>query len=129
MRQVYLDYQGGRIKAELATSYWQKMKGMRRRSSGKMLFTFNKAQDPAMEMIGVKKPLWLYGMKKLSPNSAIVVTSKKMKPFKLRDRSTWTTYSPGRPVHYLLESFEKLDLTKDDVVRFTDPELDQLLQS
>lgn len=126
MKEVHINYSSGRVKAEIASSQLQKAKGLRGRTSGKMLFQFNKLKKPSMEMIGVKKPLYMYGMLELSNNAALVVTKKRMKPFKLRDRSTWTTYSPDKPVHYILESFEQLDLKKNDKVTFTDPELETI---
>lgn len=126
MKEVNINYSSGRVKAEIASSQLQKAKGLRSRTTGKMLFQFNKLKKPSMEMIGVKKPLYMYGMLKLSNNAALVVTKKRMKPFRLRNRSSWKTYSPDKQVHYILESFEELDLKKNDKVTFTDPELETI---
>ncbi len=128
MKEIHMDYHGGRIEAEIADNPLARTKGMRGRSSGKMLFQFTKAMKPSMDMVGVRDTLWMYGMIKLSTDTAMVVCNKKMKPFKLRDRSTWKTYKPQKEVHYILESFEKLELSYGDKVIFTDPELEKIFQ-
>ena len=127
MNTININYNGKKIKAEQASNPITKTKGMRGRSKGKMLFSFTPAQQPVMDMIGVRDTLYMYGMIKLSEDAAMVVCNKKMKPFKLRERSTWKTYKPQKEVHYILESFEKLALSYGDKVIFTDPALDEVL--
>jgi len=126
MRTIQIKYSDGEIEAQHADNVWAKTKGMRGRSKGKMLFSFQPAQKPVMDMVGVRDTLYMYGMIELSEDAAMVVCIQKMQPFKLRDRSTWKTYKPEKPVHYILESFEKLDLSQGDKVVFTDPELEEI---
>lgn len=126
MRKIHIHYRGRRIKAELAQTTLEQFKGLRGRHSGKMLFRFSKAQQPSMDMIGVKDELYMYAMRELGENTATVISTDIMQPVKLRDRSTWRTYKPEKPVHYILESFDKLNLHKGHKARFKHPELDQI---
>lgn len=125
--KTLIEYGGQSIEAEYAKSIWAKTKGMRARSQGKMLFSFKTTSKPAMDMVGVKDSLWMYGMIKLSENAAMVVCKQKMQPFRLRNRETWKTYKPSKKVHYILESFEELDMQEGTKVTFKDPELEEII--
>ena len=114
----YVSFNDQEIEVETAGKPLEKFLGLRGRSSGKMLFSFNPITDPAMDMLGVSDPLWMYGLK-YNPGGqgCLVVSVDKMEPASLWDPRTWELYRPGHKVKYVLESFEELDLEKGDIVQ------------
>ena len=102
------------FEVELADSLLRKSWGLSMRSSGKMLFVFGFESRPAIDMMLVKEPLYLYfldGEKK-------VVDVQYAEPWGL-DPRTWRVYRPDSSCDYLLESFEDLGLEEGDSVDFS----------
>jgi len=116
----YVNFNDQEIEVETAGKPLEKFLGLRGRSSGKMLFSFNPRTDPVMDMFGVSEPIWMYGLIHNSGGKGeLVVSVDKMEPSSIVDPRTWSLYRPGHKVKYVLESFEKLDLEKGDIVNLS----------
>lgn len=119
MDTIKIDLGNREIEAETAGKPIAKAKGLRGRTSGKMLFSFNPPSNPGFDMVGVSEPIWIYGLKH-NPGGCgeLVVSADKLEPWSL-DPRTWKMYFPGHKCKYVLESFEELDLEKGDVVHLS----------
>jgi uncharacterized membrane protein (UPF0127 family) len=97
------------FEAELADSILKRARGLSFRSSGKMLFRFDRDTLASIDMMFLSEPLYLYFM----DSSGEILEVQRAEPWGYHPR-TWNLYSPEEPYRYLLESFEKLELEEGD---------------
>jgi uncharacterized membrane protein (UPF0127 family) len=113
MTKVDVRFNGDKVEAEVADSLLKKSWGLSRRSEGKMLFVFSGERKPAIDMMLVSQPLYLYFM----DADRVVVDSYRAEPWGV-DPRTWRLYRPCVDSKFLLESFEDLDLREGDKLSF-----------
>lgn len=101
------------FEAELADTVVSKFMGFRFRSEGKILFCFPRDTHALIDMMLVRKPLYLYFM----DSNKQVIEVQKADPWSLNPK-TWKFHRPDEPYRYLLESFDKLDLAEGDRLEF-----------
>lgn len=101
------------FEAELADNVLSKFTGFRFCSEGKMLFQFPRDTRAAIDMMFVRKPLYLYFL----DADKKVIEVQKADPWTLNP-FTWKVYRPEKPYRYLLESFERLELSEEDGLEF-----------
>lgn len=99
--------------AEIADTFLSKFAGFRLRSEGKMIFKFSEDSKAFIDMMLVPETLYLYFL----DSDKNVIEIQKAEPWSLNPK-TWKLYRPDKPYRYLLESFEKLELSKDDTLEF-----------
>lgn len=112
MSDTYIKVDGDRYRVEEAKTLIQKAWGLSMREKGKMLFVFEKPQKPTFDMMLVQHPLHMYFI----DSQQEVKDCVKAEPWTL-DPRTWKLYRPERPVKYVLESFEDLDLQQGDKIQ------------
>jgi uncharacterized membrane protein (UPF0127 family) len=113
MRNIEVKAGDRLIKAELADNFLSRGKGLSFRSEGKMLFVFPRFTRAKIDMMFLSKPLYLYFM----DSEKEVINVQKAEPWSWNPK-TWKLYSPGVKYHYLLESFEDLEIEEGEVVEF-----------
>lgn len=117
MAEEEIKINGEKFDAEVADNFFTRAKGLSFRSEGKMLFKFPHNTRGKIDMVFLSKPLYLYFM---NPEGE-VIDVQKAEPWSFDPRS-WRLYSPSRPYKFLLESFEDLNVSKGDVMTFSDVE-------
>lgn len=110
---VEIEVGGESFSAELADTFFSKVKGLSFRSEGKMLFVFSRDSRADIDMMFLSEPLHLYFM----DAERRVIDVQKAEPWSW-DPKTWRLYSPGTSYRYLLESFERLDIEEGDRLEF-----------
>ncbi|MFB6292501.1 MAG: DUF192 domain-containing protein [Candidatus Nanohaloarchaea archaeon] len=104
---------GEEFEASVADDVFSHFMGLRFQDSGKMLFEFESGSRGALDMAFVPRPLHLYFM----DEDREVFEVGRAEPW-TPDPRTWSFYRPEREFHYLLESFEKLDVEEGDRLEF-----------
>lgn len=101
------------FEAEKADTFLSKFMGFRFHSEGKMLFSFHREKNPAIDMMLVSESLYLYFI----DSDKKIINTQKATSYSF-DPRTWKLYRSEKPYRYLLESFEELDLKKGDQLEF-----------
>jgi len=101
------------FEAQLADNFVSKFMGFRFCSEGKMFFQFRRDTKALIDMMLVPEPLYLYFI----DSDKTVIEVRKAEPWSWNHR-TWKFYRSEKPYRYLLESFEELDIDKDDKLEF-----------
>lgn len=100
------------IEAEVADSVWRRALGLSFRSKGKMLFKFPNDTRAPIDMMLMRRKLFLYFM---NSEKKIIHVEEAHPWYKLPRK---LLHRPEESYRYLLESFEQLDLEKGDKVEF-----------
>jgi len=79
----------------------------------KCFSSFEETQKALIDMMLVPEPLYLYFI----DSDKTVIEVRKAEPWSWNHR-TWKFYRSEKPYRYLLESFEELDIDKDDKLEF-----------
>ncbi|MBC5793445.1 MAG: DUF192 domain-containing protein [Nanohaloarchaea archaeon] len=113
MRKTEVKSDREKFDVEVAESFISKSWGLSLRSSGRMLFVFNRNTGAKVDMMLLSKPLHLYFL----DSEKKVIEKQKAEPWKF-DPRTWKLYSPENKYRYLLESFERLEIGEGDKLEF-----------
>ncbi|WP_139175330.1 DUF192 domain-containing protein [Haloarcula vallismortis] len=100
-----------RVVTEKAETFYEKLKGLRFRSSGKMFFDLGKVARTMVDTVFVYDDLYLYFL----DEDMTVVERKCLPPNRF--------YTPETGYRFLLESFEDLNLEEGDEVNVELPGL------
>ncbi|MBI4020231.1 MAG: DUF192 domain-containing protein [Candidatus Aenigmarchaeota archaeon] len=98
--------------ADLADTYWKRIKGLMFRQTGSMLFTFKKPGFYGIWMLFMRFPLYIIF---LDSQMRVIDIAENARPVSLNPK-TWRTYYPEKPAKYILEipNNRKLDGIKID---------------
>lgn len=100
------------IEADVADSVWRRALGLSLRKKGKMLFKFPKDTRAPIDMMLMRRKLYLYF---INSEKEIIHTEKAIPWYKLPQK---LFHQPKHKYRYLLESFEELNLEKGDEIEF-----------
>lgn len=110
-KEAVIETKEDRYKVEVADSLLKRAWGLSLSDKGKMLFVFPGSTNAKIDMMMLSDPLWLYFLNEQKQ----VISVQKAMPWGL-DPRTWRLYSPDENYSYLIESFDKLDLEKEDEI-------------
>ncbi len=97
------------LEVEIADNVFNRAKGLSFREEGKMLFKFPFPVKTSIDMMFLSKPLYLYFFN----SDKELIHKEKALPWAWNPK-TWKLYRPNQKYQYLLESFEPLELEKND---------------
>lgn len=100
---------------KLADNFLARSWGLSLKTQGKMLFKFPRETRAAIDMMLLSKPLHLYFIDK----NQKIINIQKAQPW-TKNPKTWKIYRPEQKYKYLLESFEQLNLEKDDQIKLSE---------
>lgn len=100
-------------KVEIASSPFEKMKGMRFRREGKMLFIFDREVREGLHMATLSVPLQMIFFN----SNRKVIGVQKAEPWTF-DPETWRIYRPGKSYRYVLETTKFLDVETGERFEF-----------
>ncbi len=103
---------GQKFDVEIADNLLKRAWGLSMREEGKMLFKFPRPTKAKIDMALLSKPLYLYFFN----SDQELIHSEKAEPWGWSPQ-TWNLYSPEEHYIYLLESFEKLELSEGDKLK------------
>ena len=83
--------------------------GLSLKKEGKMLFKFSRNTSAAIDMMLLSRPLYLY----FANQEKEIIHKEKAEPWTWNPK-TWKTYRPRKKYKYLIETFEPLELEKED---------------
>jgi uncharacterized membrane protein (UPF0127 family) len=107
-----IKFNGKEVEAEVAKSVLKRSWGLSLRKKGKMLFKFSRDTGAAIDMMLMRRKLYLYFMN----SEREVIHVEKAEPwYRLPEKFF---HRPEEKYRYLLESFEKLDIQEGDVLDF-----------
>jgi len=110
MKQI--TFKDTKIEAEIADTSWKRTKGLSLRKKGKMLFKFPENVEAPIDMMLMRKNLYLYF---INSEKEIIHVGKAEPWYKLPKKFF---HRPDEDYRYLLETFESLDLEVGDRVSF-----------
>jgi uncharacterized membrane protein (UPF0127 family) len=95
---VLIEFEGDSVRAAVAETFLDRLRGLRFRESGAMLFRFETPTRATVDSLFVRDELALY----FFDRDRRLVDSERLMPYRL--------YRPTSQYRYLLESFEPLDI-------------------
>lgn len=100
------------IQAKVADNYWKRGLGLSLRKKGKMLFKFPSETKAPIDMMFMRRKLFLYFMN----SDKEVIHIERAKPWYRLPSKLF--HSPPEKYRYLLESFEDLNIEEGDRLYF-----------
>lgn len=101
-----------KVEAEVADSVWKRALGLSLRKRGKMLFKFPGDTYAPIDMMLMRRKLFLYFM---NSEKEIIHVEEALPWYNLPNK---LLHRPEESYRYLLESFEELHLEEGDIIEF-----------